>query len=193
VSSLHKAIAVGLGTLAFVVILWITERTIGLTQLPYAILLLAVTNPLGVIGTVFTYVGAGFNGLGPRKAIPYACFFLAGTTVANFQWHIAFDQDRSALSQYYFGAILLVPIASFIGLLSSIRYLAADRLLVLIIGMTVLLGLSQFLWEVEVLPVGVLNLYARAYAVTGMFLPFIALGWKLYAQRSKGAEGSKAS
>jgi hypothetical protein len=179
--------------LAFVVILWITERTFGLTQLPYAFLLFAATNPLGAFGTVFTYFGTGFNGLGPRKAIPYALFFLAGETVAQFQWHIAFDQDRSGLAQYYFQALFWVPIAGILGLLSSVRYLAVDRLLVLIIGMTVLLGLLQFLWEVEAIPVGVLNLYARAYAVTGIFLPFIALGWKLYAQRSKGAEGREAS
>jgi len=155
----------------------------------YGAVLAVVTYPLGVFGTMFTYVGVGFNGLGPRKAVPYACFFLAGATVAQFQWHIAFDQDRSLLGMYYSGALLLVSTAGVVGLLSSIRYLAVDRLLTLIIGMTLLLGLLQFLWEVGVTPAVVLNLYARAYAVTGILLPFIALGWN-HVQRTRGARRS---
>jgi len=171
-----KPAAVAAGILAFGVILWITEHSIGLTSLPYALFMLPATNPLGFLGTAFVYLVLGFGGLGLRRAIPYACFFLAGATVARFQWHIAFDEDRSGLEQYYFEALLLVPIAGLVGLLSSVRYLSVDRLLALIIGMSVLLGVMQFLWEVRVISAIALNVYARAYAMTAIVLPLVSLG-----------------
>ena len=177
-----------LGVLLFGMSLWVTGRAIGVAQLPYAILLFVATLPVAFLGTVFVYLVVGLNGLGLRKAIPFACFFLAGMTVARFQWHIAFDKDTGGLEQYYFEAIILVPTVSFVGLLLSVRYLAVDRLLALIIGMTLLLGLMQFLWEVTVIPAVALNLYARAYAATGIVLPFIALGQNHYVRRSKGAQ-----
>jgi hypothetical protein len=156
-----------------------------LILLPFAI----VSDFLGIVGAVVTYLVVAFNGLGPRRAIPYACFFLAGVTVAKFQWHITFDEDQSGLIQYYMEAIIIVPVAGVIGFLSSLRFLAIDRLLILIICLTVLLGLFQFLTEYDVIPVIALNLYARSYAVIGMFLPFISLGLNSYSQRSKGGDG----
>jgi hypothetical protein len=149
--------------------------------------MLVATNPFLFAGTAFTYLVLGFGGLGLRKAVPYACFFLAGIAVAKFQWHIAFDEDRSGLVQYYFESLLLVPFASFIGLLFSVRYLPVDRLLTLIIGMTVLLGLMQFLSETTVIPAIALNVYARVYAITAMSFPFVSLGWNHYVQRPKVA------
>lgn len=187
-TSSTKVISIALAILAFGVILWVTEKLVGLRYLPYVLLMLIAAKPLSFIGTAATYLATGFGGLGLRKAIPYACFFLAGITVASFQWHIAFDQDRSGLIQYYSESLLLVPIAAFVGLLCSIRYLAGDRFLALIVGLTVFLGVMQFLWEVEVIAAIALNVYARAYAATATALPFIALGWNHYAQRSKGQQ-----
>jgi hypothetical protein len=155
----------------------------------YILFFVVASNPLGIVAIAVIYLLLSVSRLGWRKAIPYTCFFLAGVTVANFQWHIAFDEDRSGLVQYYFAAILLIPIVSVIGLLTSRRYLPADRLLVMIIGMTVLLGIMQFLAEASAIPSVLLNFYACAYAVMAMSLPFISLGWNHYAQRLKGANG----
>ena len=151
--------------------------------LVYFLYALVASNLLGVIATVITYILLYVTGFGPRKSIPYACFFLAGVIVAKFQWHIVFDEDRSGLIQYYFEAILSVPIVSIIGLLFSLRYLAVDRLLSMIITMTLLLALLQFLAEGTNIPYIVLNYYARIYAITAVLLPFVSLSWNWHTQR----------
>jgi len=128
---------------------------------------------IGFVLTIFAHFALYYGGFEFRKATTYTCFFFAGITVAELQWQLFFEGE---IILYYLVAMICVPIANLIGiLLYLIYYLKEDKLLSLLVRMTLLLWLMQTLAEIDMVPSTVLNLYALIYAATAMVLPFISL------------------
>jgi MFS family permease len=122
------------------------------------------------------------------RSIPYACFFFAGVIVARFQYEIYQHRNIKAdlfVYEHVGEVINSVVMASVIGILFSLKYLFTDRFLPLVIGMTVLLGVLQVFSWLYIISSTLLNVYAVAYAVSMMSLPFISLIWNRYPQYIK--------
>ncbi len=139
---------------------------------------------IDILVTLIIFAAISLAGHGPWRSIPYACFFFAGVTVAQFQYEIH-QHIKDALYVYeHLGEVInLVAIAGVIGILFSLKYLFTDRFLPLIIGMTVLLGLLQVLSWVYIISGTLLNVYALAYSAIALSLPFVSLVWNRHAQR----------
>ncbi|MDH4003156.1 MAG: hypothetical protein OEU52_18150, partial [Xanthomonadales bacterium] len=78
--------------------------------------------------------------ISPVRVMAYCAFLFCGLVEAHLQWLIYSDaHGDQILEQFWITFIHVAPISIF-GILSSIRYLSQDSLLLLLVGMTLLLG-----------------------------------------------------
>ncbi len=139
---------------------------------------------IDIVVTLIIFAAISLAGHGLWKSIPYACFIFAGVTVAHFQYEIHQHIKDTLYVYEHLGEIInVVAIAGVIGILFSFEYLFTDRFLPLIIGMTVLLGISQALSWIYIISGTLLNVYALVYALIAISLPFISLVWRRHTQR----------
>ncbi len=109
----------------------------------------------------------------PKRAIAYCAFLFCGTAVANLQWMIYSGVEGDEIGWQIWATIASVVFSSILGFWASRRFLCDDKLLRVIVGMTILLGVLQTGWMFNVLPYQVLNLYARIYALICILAPGI--------------------
>ncbi len=136
-----------------------------------------LTNVLGILLTVATFTLFQIRGVNPLKAMSY-CSFFSGAAVAQWQLMIRTGYELVA-------TIALVGTFSLIGLLSSLKFLRDEKLLIAIIVVTIGLAVLRF----GGLPEQLVNWYARFYALVCLAAPVVVLAQAWYNPREPHGYG----
>ena len=75
---------------------------------------------------------------GTKRALSYACVFLAGAAVAKLQWMIFTDRDPSEVGFQIWATVALVGAVTVTGLVASWRFLRVDKILIVFVAMSVI-------------------------------------------------------
>ena len=137
-----------------------------------------LTNVLGILLTVATFTLFQIRGVNPLKAMSYCSFFLGGAAVAQWQLMIRTGYELVA-------TIALVGTFSLIGLLSSLKFLRDEKLLIAIIVLTIGLAVLRF----GGVPEQLVNWYARFYALVCLAAPVVILAQTWSKPRGPHASG----
>jgi len=140
----------------------------------------AILTTIGVLSAML------LRGIERLKSASYASFFLGGVTVAHLQWMIFSEHDQFEVRLCILATIALVFVTSLIGIHSGWRYMKEEKLIQIIMIMTVVLAILQF----SGIPYQALNWYARVYAVVCLAAPIIKLirGPKKYDDQKTSAD-----
>jgi hypothetical protein len=133
-----------------------------------------ITNLLGLATAVVVLVFFLFTKLlSQKRAIAYCAFLFCGTAVAHLQWMIYSRVEGDEIGWQILATIVSVLLSSILGFWASRRSLWYDKLLLVIVIMTILLGVLQAGSMLSVLPYQLLNLYACIYALICILAPGI--------------------
>ena len=114
--------------------------------------------------------------LSPIRAISYCAFLFCGFAVAHLQWMIYSGIQGDEIGWQIWATTITVAISSILGCLASLKFVRHDKLILVIIVMTLLLGFLQFSYMFGGFNYRYLNLYARIYALVCIMSPwFITL------------------
>ena len=115
---------------------------------------------LGLIAAIALYHLLRVDVPNPLVRFAYCCFFWGGVAVANLQLILVFETDGPTIGWSIFSTVLFIGLLSFFALVASAKFLMQEKLLLLIVFLTVVLAILQFSSVDQQL----LNTYARIYA-----------------------------
>ena len=105
------------------------------------------------------------------KATAYTCYFLAGIVVAHLQVRIAFGMPLGEYGLSVHGAEVVVAFLFVIALVATYKSTHRGSALLVLAGLTVVLGVLQF----SASQILILNWVARTYALVCIIVPIAAL------------------
>lgn len=111
------------------------------------------------------------RGMERLKSLSFASFFLGGAAVAHLQWMIFSERDPTEVGWYILATIALVFETSLLGIFCGWRYKNEEKLIPVIIIMTIVLAIFQF----SGIRYEALNWYARVYAIVCLAAPLVLI------------------